>query len=350
MSEFKDLHKTSHKIAQLKELQGARRLAFLEEQKQRREEQFSFLRDLKKIVPNLKLTKKQLKNLVPVNNEKQHPRANRFNYKFKNILMLSEWMMESPKDLDEYLLIPCPKGVRISLVLGERQSSNTCEAYYKNGMHFFDIKTNLPHDTILDCVFYKGTKTIYVLDVLMYAGRDLVNCDTEFRRFWLKSKFAEDNLQSFSQDIKLKIIDDFDFSNSHVVYECFQKYPTFDDGALLDGFLFYHKKSSYTFGTTPLVLWLFAFMIDEVLTMFRAHPKHHYDKPLKYTNYLDYINEFNEKMTSKKNKSSQKERMDCEATGFAKEVTKDDAKEDEDFTADDELEKMIELEKFGGDV
>lgn len=346
MSEFKDLHKKNDTIVQLKELQAARRVLFLEEQKQRREDQYSFLRDLKKIVPSLKLTKKQQKDLLMSEKVKQQA-TNRFNYKFKNILMLSEWMMESPEDLEDYLLIPCPKGVRMSLVLGDRQSSHTCEAYYKNGMHFFDIKTNLPYDTILDCIFSKTTKTIYILDVLMYAGRDVVNCDTEFRRFWIKSKFAEENLESFNREIKLKIIDDFDFSNSHVVYECFQKYPVFDDGAVLDGFFFYNKKSSYTFGSTPLVLWLFAFMIEEILTMFRVHPRLNNERPQNYTNYLNYIEEFNEKVKSKKTKNNQRIKMEYETTVNPKEVTK----VDEDFTTDvNEVEKTIQLEMYGDDV
>lgn len=125
MSEFKEFHKNNHSIAQLKELQVVRRLAFLEDQKVRREEQFSFLRDLKQIVPNIKLTKKQTKaekylqrecNGVPT-----QPKP-RYNNSFRDILMLSEWMMATPEDLEEYLLIPCPKGSRVSVSVGEWKS------------------------------------------------------------------------------------------------------------------------------------------------------------------------------------------------------------------------------------
>lgn len=59
MSEFREFHKNYQSIAQLQELQDVRRLTFLEDQRQRREEQFSFLRDLKQICPNIKFTKKQ---------------------------------------------------------------------------------------------------------------------------------------------------------------------------------------------------------------------------------------------------------------------------------------------------
>lgn len=123
MSEFKIFHKNNQSIAQLKELQVVRRLAFLDDQKQRREEQYSFLRDLKKIVPNLKLTKKQTKLDKSLQREcdvgyQANKAQPKFNYQFKNILMLSEWMMEAPEDLEDYLLIPCPKGMRASLSVG----------------------------------------------------------------------------------------------------------------------------------------------------------------------------------------------------------------------------------------
>ena len=33
----------------------------------------------------------------------------------------------------------------------------------------------------------------------------------------------------------------------------------------LDGLLFYHKKAHYTFGASPLVVWLKAYMMPEIL-------------------------------------------------------------------------------------
>jgi hypothetical protein len=122
MSDFKEFHKDNHSIAQLKELQVVRRLAFLEDQKQKREEQFSFLRDLKQICPNIKLTKKQTKVDKSLQRECDgdfKPNKPKFNRQFKNILMLSEWMMAVPEDLEDYLLVPCPKGIRVSLSVGK---------------------------------------------------------------------------------------------------------------------------------------------------------------------------------------------------------------------------------------
>lgn len=116
----------------------------------------------------------------------------------------------------------------------------------------------------------------------------------------------------------------------------------FDDEAKLDGFLFYHKESIYTSGETPLVLWLFPFMIEEVLTMFRVNPIYNSQKPLGYKNYLDYIEEFN-KRQEKKNKRRGKKEKKMEA---------DESRGDNltEVVEVDEMQKMIDLEKHGGDV
>lgn len=85
MSDFRDMYKN---VNQLKEHQTARRTRLLEEQRRHREEQFSFQRDLKEI-------------LSTRNNKK-----NRLNDLFRYNLMLSEWMMSKPEDIDDFLLIP----------------------------------------------------------------------------------------------------------------------------------------------------------------------------------------------------------------------------------------------------
>lgn len=375
MNQYQDFPKNPHSIAQLQELQLVRRVVFLEEQKFRREEQYSFLKDLKEICPNIKFTKKQAKvdkSLQRVcEPETTEPKIS---YDLRNILMLSEWMMAKPDNLEDYLLIPCPKGTRVSVSIGDPPSTKT-QLFAKNGMHLLDIKTNLPHNTLLDCIYNKSNKIIYILDVLMYAGRDVVNTDAAFRRFWIKSKFMEDAIRSFDPAVRIKTILDFDFVNPHSVYEVFQKYPMFDDGGKLDGFLFYHKESLYTCGESPLILWLFPFMIDEVLTMFRVNPKYNQERPLNYTNYLDYIKEFNEKIEKKKvytNASKNRgKKLDvhkykkeevCEGQSVRRSGEQNrsrrgrkskETSQSEDFSEDlkdDEIRKMEDLEKFGGDV
>lgn len=326
MSDFKDLSKDQHIKNYLQDQQQKRRDLLLEEQRMKREEQYSYLRDLKEILTDLKI---------------EYPER-KFNRNFKDNLMLSEWMMEAPEDIEDFLLVPCPKGVRVTVV---KESSRyhrqvNTNIFYKTGVKHSTIKSNLPKDTILDCVYSKKNKIIYILDAIMYAGRDLTNCDTEFRRYWIQSKIDEDELRVFD-GCKLELIKAHDFVDTQSVYECFQTAPIFNDGTELDGYLFYHKESSYTIGETPLVLWLFPFMVDEVLTMFHVHPSYNSLKPLDYTNYLDYIKTFNEKLSKKRQKSKNKktaELMECEVSKPS-EVDLDESV--------DEMQRMIDLEKYG---
>lgn len=384
MYQYQDFHKNTDSIAQLQEIQVSRRIALLNEQKVRREEQYSFIKDLKEICPNIKFTKRQAKidkSLQKVLEPEYTPEV-KISYDLRNILMLSEWMMAKPDNLEDYLLIPCPKGTRVSVSVGDPPSTKT-QLFAKNGMHLLDVKTNLPNNTLLDCIYNKSNKIIYILDVLMYAGRDVVNTDAAFRRFWIKSKFMEDGIRSFDGGVKIKTILDFDFVNPQSVYEVFQKYPMFDDGGKLDGFLFYHKESLYTCGESPLILWLFPFMIDEVLTMYKVNPKYNQERPLNYTNYLDYIKEFTDKMEKKKIYSDASKRRGKKVQihkykkeevnesqvgnvlgsknmcsyvnrrGRNKEKSKETSQDQEDFSEDlrdDEIRKMEDLEKYGADA
>ena len=55
----------------------------------------------------------------------------------------------------------------------------------------------------------------------------------------------------------------------------------------LDGLLFYHKRTHYAFGTTPLVLWLKAFMLPEILGVpVSAH--HMQQRPASYSTFLHH--------------------------------------------------------------
>lgn len=306
MSEFKDLYKSN--ILQLKDQQAKRRAKLLDEQRQKRENNFAAQRNTEK--PKFK--------------RRQHHEVD-----YRNNLMLSEWMMEAPDDLEDFQLVPCPKGIRCTLS-NAKSRNNLCKLYYKSGGEFLSIRSNIPRCTVLDCIYTKST--IFVLDVISYDGRDFFDCDTSFRSYWIKNKFLEDDLKIFpsneNENVKLLLMESFDFNNSEAIFNCFQTYPHFDDGIELDGFLFYHKEASYTVGESPLVLWLFPFMVEDVLPMFKVNEKYNSQKPDNYTNYLDYIYEFNLKLKNKRrSKDNRKEIMDVEEV--------------------DEMQKMIDLEKFG---
>lgn len=92
MSDFKQLYKNSN---QLQAQQETRRARLLEEQRKHRESQFAFQRDLREILQQTNKPKQE------------HVRANKW---FKNIVMLSEWMMKAPEDIEDFMVMPCPKG------------------------------------------------------------------------------------------------------------------------------------------------------------------------------------------------------------------------------------------------
>lgn len=93
MEEYREMYKNK---SQLKEHQLRRRLELLEEQKMSRMDKFSFQRDLAEIVAPK--TKHKFRDQATT---KQGRRTN---------LMLSEWMMAKPEDIEDFLLVPCPKG------------------------------------------------------------------------------------------------------------------------------------------------------------------------------------------------------------------------------------------------
>lgn len=131
----------------------------------------------------------------------------------------------------------------------------------------------------------------------------------------------------------------YDISDDLAVNTLFQTHPLFSDGAELDGYLFYHKEGSYTAGETPLVLWLFSFMIEELFDHFKVNPFYNSNRPVTYTNYLDYIREFDEKLKKRRaKKSGNKTPESMEVNG----TEADDGR--------DEMQEMIELEITGHDV
>ena len=56
----------------------------------------------------------------------------------------------------------------------------------------------------------------------------------------------------------------------------------------LDGLLFYHKLTHYTFGPTPLVLWLKAYMMPEILDI-QIAIYHMAQKPGSYKDFATHV-------------------------------------------------------------
>lgn len=241
----------------------------------------------------------------------------KFNHKHKKYsqiygndrcLQLSEWMKEKPEDLNQWLLVPCPKGQRCLVVAGKGKTS----MFSKSGRKMFEFISLLPGGgaektrhraaTILDCVYVAAKDEFYVLDAISYGQQDLKDCESQFRLFWLKSKFDEELFSERNEvnEKPLHLLHSYDFDNSHHIAKALQHYPLWPDNQPeLDGFLFYHKEASYTSGTTPLVCWLFPFMITDILGLQVASE---YTIPDDYQGPLEYMHNFDKQLKMKRNK------------------------------------------------
>ncbi|XP_064524554.1 snurportin-1 isoform X2 [Pseudopipra pipra] len=164
--------------------------------------------------------------------------------RYANQLMLSEWLVDVPSDLEqEWVVVVCPVGKRALIVA----SRGTTAAYTKSGFCVNRFPSLLPggnrHNsvsekvyTILDCIYNEAQRTYYILDVMCWRGHPVYDCQTDFRFFWLSSKIQEE--KGLGETSRINPV---------------------------DGLLFYHRQTHYTPGSTPLVGWLRPYMVPEIL-------------------------------------------------------------------------------------
>lgn len=240
---------------------------------------------------------------------RQSPQSKRQNV-YKNQIQLSEWLLERPDDIEKWLLKPCPKGKRVLVVANEGKTT----VYNKNGSFATKFRSALPGDlrnsreaiTILDCIFVPTLNEYFVLDAVAYGNQDLANCEADFRFFWIESRINEDGLDKVTDQnqFAFRTIQHCECGDETALNAFVSTYPLWpNNNPELDGFLFYHKESSYVHGKTPLVGWLFAFMLPELFNVPRLHGKYLDDTPADYTDYLTFIREFDETLKVKRRKS-----------------------------------------------
>ncbi|XP_053675650.1 snurportin-1 [Anopheles nili] len=229
---------------------------------------------------------------------------------FANKVQLSEWMHERPSDLENWLVRPCPVGQRCLLVFRKRMAV----AFNKRGRSIVSVRTKLnlrAKAIVLDSIL-SNDRTFYILDALALGQIDLVNCECQFRFAWIESKFHEDKLgeqfnaknANSTKSFRLSMLPSFDLGNPESMHSCWESYPAFtNDTPRLDGYLFYHKESFYVYGQTPLVVWLFPFMLNDVIKLPPGLVNERYlsKKPATYTgNYAEYIKEFDRQLEFRK--------------------------------------------------
>ncbi|XP_038208162.1 snurportin-1 isoform X1 [Zerene cesonia] len=255
---------------------------------------------------------------------------------YSNVLMLSEWMVEKPDDFEtDWYIAPCPKGSRMLVI----SYHGMTKCYNKYGHFKFEYWSALPggnprtavrhNSCVLDCFYYKPTNTMYVLDILAWNAQPMTDGETEFRQFWMKSHLDEiSGLKTVSKWNRtvFKLIPMIPCT-THELNTFFSKYPPCEDPEFppLDGLLFYHKKAHYFAGQTPLVGWLFPFMVPEVIGGdIKVNPEYFEGRPDDYVNQSDFIQKFEYNMALKKDqtrRNSRKNSMDLDTN--KNEVTED---------------------------
>ncbi|XP_018621102.1 snurportin-1 isoform X2 [Scleropages formosus] len=192
---------------------------------------------------------------------------------YANQLMLSEWLVDVPSDLDgSWLMVVCPVGKR-SLIVASRGST---AAYTKSGYCVNRFPSLLPggnkHNsatgkdyTILDCIYSELDRTYYILDVMCWRGHPVYDCPTEFRFYWLHSKVQEtDGLSEIARRNPFRFMS---LQSVNCTPQSIREALSAEYSFKVDGLLFYHRQTHYTPGSTPLVGWLRPYMVSDILGM-----------------------------------------------------------------------------------
>ncbi|XP_026284759.1 snurportin-1 isoform X1 [Frankliniella occidentalis] len=294
--------------------QEKRRTEFLERQKSKREKLVNLQRRLLNEPGEVLNNQDSEDNLSPDKKETKSTGTEQRNWTFTNQLMLSEWLVDIPPDLeDNWLIKPCPKGRRMMVVAHK----GSTKAYSKAGHFVASFASALPNAnssspqgiTILDCIWNMENRTYFVLDVLAWNNLVLLDCETEFRFYWLKTKLDEfPEVQTHSDKNRNAFLALPSYEcQENLMTELMSHNPMFFEGKDpgLDGLLFYHKKNLYEHGSTPLVTWIKPFMMEDVLGI-KVHQNYIDERPAGYCNQAGYIKEFEEAALARRGKGKGK--------------------------------------------
>ncbi|KAL5279548.1 SNUPN family protein [Megaselia abdita] len=237
-------------------------------------------------------------------------------YGIEYFLQQAEWFKHRPQDLDDWFVVPYPKGMRCLVIA----CGGRTEVYSRKGHLITYFKSCLPGGglnvysknrlTILDCVQIEKNKRYQVLDALVSGCQEFLTCEASFRFYWTKSRIEEWE-ENGNFKVRFEAPNFFDMAKEVDFTHCFQKYPFFSEDTELDAFMFYHKESSYTCGTTPLVGWLYPFMVEEILG-FQVNEGYEASKPEAYEDARSYMAIFDEALKEKRKAKSRRRKTDVE--------------------------------------
>jgi len=117
--------------------------------------------------------------------------------RYRDQLMLSEWLIDIPEQLsDAWLMFPCPVGRRCLIVA----SGGVTTAYDKAGRKTKQFQSFLPGGSrtgrgysIIDGVFNEVLSTFFCLDLISWNQSTYSDSDVECRHFMLQSRISENS-------------------------------------------------------------------------------------------------------------------------------------------------------------
>eukprot|EP01023_Acetabularia_acetabulum_P012540 TRINITY_DN1586_c1_g3_i2.p1 TRINITY_DN1586_c1_g3~~TRINITY_DN1586_c1_g3_i2.p1 ORF type:complete len:420 (-),score=55.68 TRINITY_DN1586_c1_g3_i2:271-1530(-) len=171
-------------------------------------------------------------------------------------LMLADWMLEIPHDLCQNWLVTARAEGQQCLVIACRGRVIT---RLRSGRTLHRLRGTPLNKiasyglTLLDAVYYQDKQTYYIMDVLCWKDYLLVECQAEFRVFWLQQQIAPELDTQKTKGIQ--------FSVAQYQSQCQAEYlANFKQAPVefvYDGFLFLHKQGHYQIDSeapSPLAL------------------------------------------------------------------------------------------------
>lgn len=303
---FTNLYKYNGKNLELSQQQ--RREKFLEEQKEKRHGITDNNRKLcEEFLSELNIEEEKMEC-----DELQHSSKKKIKYK----LMQSEWFTDIPNDLeDNWLVKLCPQGFRVLFI-----AQNNKTIISTDGRIILNIKSNFPGGggikgaggiTILDCIFNRCTKTIFILDCLFWNSMSMLDSEASFRFFWLQTKFAENPALINYKKYNFSLLEVLPAHRSLIQDKMFTLVSVGEQKYAYDGVVFYHKESHYTFGYTPLVAWLASYMLPEKLHI-DVCPENMFRKPKDYVCMEMYLENLDKRKKSKRYSKEHKTNSEME--------------------------------------
>lgn len=267
-SEFSHLYKNTGKSTQLS--QQERRDQFLIEQKDKRHNLVDKHRDFSELFleeeNEFEDATTECSEDMDVDVVKRARKLDKF------FLMQSEWFTDIPLDLESNWLVKlAPEGIRVLLI------AKKCRTVLVNERgKVLTLKTNLPGGglsrtlglTVLDCIYNKLSKQIFVLDCLYWNTMSVLDSETSFRFYWLKNQFQDSaKLAETNKPHKISVLDFYPADRSLIQEKVFEGFCITKHPVLVNGVVFYHKELQYMFGQTPLFGWLNSYMLPEKLSI-----------------------------------------------------------------------------------